>query len=246
VLNQPPGAPEEHCDKAVDNRGTVSYNEGRNRHSKSVMLKDLSESAASIDAVDETAEVSEREIRTFIKAQIPRWVRNRSDTFLVEEMEVCSGRARIDLALITDQLIGIEIKGPKDDVTRLPGQVKAYSQCFDQVVLVAHESLASKAINLVPDWWGIVIGDQKNCRLRYRLTRRPGANPGLNLEMRLALLWRDEIDSLLSSLTGTTAKPRSTKKAVRAELISRIEPPILRNASLQKLRERADWRWTPI
>jgi hypothetical protein len=32
-------------------------------------------------------------------------------------MEVCSGRTRIDLAVIADRLIGIEIKGPKDDVT---------------------------------------------------------------------------------------------------------------------------------
>jgi hypothetical protein len=148
--------------------------------------------------------------------------------------------------LITDQLIGIEIKGPKDDVTRLPGQVKAYSQCFDQVVLVTHENLASKAINLVPDWWGIVVGDHKNRCLRYRFMRRPEANPRLNLEMRLALLWRDEIYALLFSLTGTTAKPRATKKAMRAELISRIAPPLLKNASLQKLRERADWRWTSI
>jgi hypothetical protein len=76
--------------------------------------------------------------------------------------------------------------------------------------------------------------------------RRPETNPNLNLEMRLALLWRDEIDALLSSLTGRSAKPRATKKAVRAELISRIEPSLLKNASLQKLRERADWRWTPI
>lgn len=195
---------------------------------------------------DETAEVSEREIRAFIKAQIPRWIRNRSLTYLVEEMEVCSGRARIDLALISDQLIGIEIKGPKDDVTRLPGQVKAYSQCFDRVVLVAHENLASKAVALIPNWWGVIVGKQKNCHLRYHFMRRPEPNPALNLEMRLALLWRDEINALLSSLAGCSAKPRATKKAVRAELISRIEPPLLKDASLQKLRERADWRWIPV
>jgi hypothetical protein len=231
---------------AVDNHGTVTYNGGRARQSKTVIIKDLAKFALPPDVLDGTAEVSEREIRDFIKAEIPRWVRNRSHTFVVEEMEVCSGRARIDLALITDQLIGIEIKGPKDDVMRLPEQAKAYSQCFDRVVLVVHENLASKAATLVPDWWGVVVGEQKNCRLRYRFMRRPETNPALNLEVRLALLWRDEIDALLSSLTGTIAKPRATKKAVRAELISQIEPPLLKDASLQKLRERADWRWTPV
>jgi hypothetical protein len=210
------------------------------------MLNDTANCATSSEILDGTAEISEREIRAFIKLQIPKWVRHGSRAFLVEEMEVCSGRARIDLAVISDQLIGIEIKGPKDDVARLPGQANAYSQCFDRVVLVTHEDLASKAITLIPDWWGIVVGERRNCRLRYRFLRRAEPNPCLNLEMRLALLWRDEIDALLCSLVGGVPKPRATKKSIRAELISRIDRPLLQYASLQKLRERMDWRWIPV
>src|SRR5690242_7488403 len=100
-------------------------------------------------------DITERAIRTFVRARLRRLVQSRSRAFLVEEMEVCSGRARIDLAVIGDRLIGIEIKGPQDSVTRLPDQAKAYSQCFDQVVLVVHESLAEKARPLIPYWWGL-------------------------------------------------------------------------------------------
>lgn len=182
----------------------------------------------------------------FVKTQVPRLVRSTSRAFLVEEMEVCSGRARIDLAVIGDHLIGIEIKGPKDDVTRLPGQAKAYSQCFDLVVLVVHEDLARKASALIPGWWGLVVGLQKEGRIRYRFERRPETNPNLNLETLLSLLWRDEIDALLSDLLGGTPKPRATKRTIRAELLAQIEPPVLRHASLQKLRERTDWRCVPI
>jgi len=198
------------------------------------------------DISEASMEISEQDIRAFIKTQLPRWVRSNEQAFLVEEMEVCSGRARIDLAVIADHLIGIEIKGPKDDVARLPGQAEAYSKCFDQVVLVTHEGLASKAVTLVPEWWGIVVGRQEHCRLRYRFLRRPQLNPNLNLETLLALLWRDEVDALLIDLAGGPAKPTATKKTMRKELLSRIEPPILRHASLQKLRERADWRCVPI
>jgi hypothetical protein len=198
------------------------------------------------DNKDVPDEISEREIRTFIKTQIPRWLRSNGTALLIEEMEVCSGRARIDIAVIADRLIGIEIKGPKDDVSRLPGQVRAYSQCFDQVVLVMHDALAAKATALIPEWWGVVIGHQRESRLRYRFLRRPQPNPSLNLETRLALLWRNEIDALLADLVGCPAKPRATKKTIRAELLSRIEPPLLRDASLQKLRERIDWRYVPI
>ena len=191
-------------------------------------------------------ELTERVIRAFVKTQVPRLLQSRSRAFLVEEMEVCSGRARIDLAVIGDHLIGIEIKGPKDDVSRLPGQVRAYSECFDLVVLVVHEDLAQKASALIPAWWGLVIGAQKDGRIRYRFERRPAPNPDLNLEKLLALLWREEIDALLSDLLGTVAKPRATKRTIRAELLSQIDATILRHASLQKLRERTEWRHTPI
>ncbi len=198
------------------------------------------------DEIGPQAEVSEREIRAFIKTQIPRWVRGKESAFLVEEMEVCSGRARIDLAVIADSLIGIEIKGPKDDVSRLPAQARAYSQCFDQVVLVTHDGLASKAASLVPDWWGIIVGCQSRRGLQYRFIRRPQPNPTLNLDAFLALLWRDEIDALMTDLVGGNTRPRATKRTMRAELMSRIESPILRHASLKKLRERTDWRCVPI
>lgn len=194
----------------------------------------------------QTPVVSEQAIRAFVKTQIPRLVRSNSKAFLIEEMEVCSGRARIDLAVISDHLIGIEIKGPKDDVTRLPGQVKAYSQCFDLVVLVAHETLAQKASDLIPSWWGLVVGLQRQGRIRYHFQRRPEPNPSINLETLLALLWREEIAALLSELLGGIPKPRATKRSIRAELLAQIEPQVLHQASLRKLRERSDWRCVPV
>jgi hypothetical protein len=118
---------------------------------------------------------SEGAIREYVKSQLPRLIKRASKALLIEEMEVCSGRARVDLAVIAEHLIGIEIKGPKDDVTRLPRQAKAYSRCFDRVVLVIHESLVSKARPLIPEWWGIVIGRQGVRRMVYQLERRPQA-----------------------------------------------------------------------
>jgi hypothetical protein len=191
-------------------------------------------------------ELTERAIRSFVKARLPRLVQSLSQAFVVEEMEVCSGRARIDLAVIGDRLIGIEIKGPQDSVLRLPDQAKAYSECFDYVVLLVHESLAAKARPLVPDWWGVIAVRQVEGRIRYCFERQPATNPGLNLERVLSLLWREEISTLLADLLGTTAKPKATKKSIRAELLAQVEPLVLHHASLRMLRERAGWRAVPI
>lgn len=191
-------------------------------------------------------DITEQAIRTFVKARLARLVQSRSRALLVEEMEVCSGRARIDLAVIGDRLIGIEIKGPQDSVMRLPDQAKAYSQCFDEVVLLVHESLAEKARPLIPYWWGLIAGRQIHGRIRYRVERRPETNPSLNHEKVLSLLWREEIDALLAELLGSHPKPRATKKSIRAELLAQVEPPVLHQASLRKLRERTKWRGVPL
>jgi hypothetical protein len=193
-----------------------------------------------------SADDSEGVIREYVKSQLPRLIKRTSKPLLIEEMEVCSGRARVDIAVIAEHLIGIEIKGPKDDVTRLPGQAKAYSQCFDRVVLVIHESLMSKAKPLIPQWWGIVVGRQQDARWEYQLERRPKANPELDVNAMLSLLWRHEILDILFNCSGSVPKAGASKKTIRAELISRVDASVLRCASLKKLRERTDWRAVPV
>jgi hypothetical protein len=210
---------------------------------KRSIAQDIPETVSAQKGPDE---VTDQAIRTFVKTRLPRLVQNLSGAFLVEEMEVCSGRARIDLAVIGDRLIGIEIKGPRDSVTRLPGQADAYSQCFDYVVLIVHESLETKAHALVPDWWGLIVGRQVDSRMRYRIVQRPETNPSLNLDKVLSLLWRKEIDALFSDLIGSNSRPRATKKALRTELLAHVDPPILHEATLRKLRERTEWRGVPI
>ncbi|SOF01740.1 hypothetical protein SAMN05446635_9847 [Burkholderia sp. OK233] len=191
-------------------------------------------------------EISERFLRDFIKVQLPRLVRSRTQALLVEEMEVCLGRARVDLAVIADRLIGIEIKGPKDDVTRLPGQVQAYSKCFDRVVLVVHESLVEKARPLIPAWWGVVVSSQRDGEFAYWFERRPRPNPSPDMDAVLSLLWRDEIDGMLADLLGTIPKPRATKKTIRSELLEGVDLATLHAASLNRLRNRNDWRGVPV
>jgi len=196
--------------------------------------------------VSNKLELSERCIREFVKSRIPRFIKSSSRALLVEEMEICSGRARVDIAVIADHFIGIELKGPKDNVTRLPRQVKAYSQCFDRVVLVVHESLAQKARPLIPDWWGLVVSLQRGNQLTYEFERRPKPNPNLDLDALLSLLWREEMDLLLADFLDNTPKPRATKKTIRVELLSQVEPPVLHRAILKKLRDRTNWRSVPI
>jgi hypothetical protein len=188
------------------------------------------------------SECSERGMREFVRSEVHSKLPDSNEFRLVEELEVCSGRARVDLALIDELLVGFEIKGPKDKTSRLPSQAKAYSECFDRVILVVHESLAAKAIPLVPDWWGVVVGVQQGEGLRYEVRRSAQANPDLNLESLLSLLWKTEIEMLHADLIGEPPKPKATKRGIRANLLSRVTHPVLHRSGLRKLRERSEWR----
>lgn len=195
------------------------------------------------DWPDSEAEpLSEPAIRALVRSRLPRLMASSTEALIVEEMEVCSGRARIDFAVIADQLIGIEIKGPKDSVSRLPRQAEAYSRCFDLVVLVVHESLARRAEELVPSWWGIVSGRVDGSRTRYRFNRLPEKNPSQDLEQLLALLWREELNALLAQYCDCIAMPKESKRTVRMRIVANVDADELRKAILLKLKERTEWR----
>lgn len=190
--------------------------------------------------------MTEDRIRLDIRARLSRMFGGGSGALLVEEMEVCSGKARIDMAVICGRLIGIEIKGPRDDLHRLPCQADQYSKCFDQVVLVVHDALAQDAIGLVPEWWGVVIGSEEAGSYTYRLTRRPAKNRQVDVEAVLALLWRDEIELLWSKFLQQPPPPKASKKQMRKQLFSDAQSNELRVAGIDLLRKRQDWRSLPI
>ena len=178
--------------------------------------------------------------------QLARLFGSRAGTLLVEEMEICAGKARIDMAIVCDRLIGIEIKGPKDDLYRLPGQVDQYSKCFDIVVLVVHEKLAADALDLIPSWWGVVTGSELSGSYTYTLKRRPTRNKHAELDALLALLWKDEIGCLWTTLLDGVPPPRASKKELRSQLLSRAPARRLKTAGIDLLRSRRNWRSSPI
>lgn len=190
--------------------------------------------------------MTEQKIRSDIRAEITNRFSRHPGTRVIEEMEVCSGKARVDVAVISDLLIGIEIKGPSDDLHRLPGQASQYSRCFDQMVLVVHDRLAGAAAKLVPTWWGIVVGAECGNSYTYRLRRRPRKNPEAKADAVLSLLWRVEIARLWAELFLTAAPAKASKKRLRYELLSTFSTERLRAAGISLLKNRLDWRALPV
>ena len=119
---------------------------------------------------------------------------------LFDELGVCEGRVRIDLAVVdTRRLHGFEIKSDQDTLARLDEQQRVYSKVFDQVTIVTHGAHMEHVFERVPSWWGVTqaigIGATK---VAFIERRSATDNPGRDAKSIVQLLWRDEVLAILA------------------------------------------------
>jgi hypothetical protein len=94
----------------------------------------------------------------------------------------------------------------------------------------------------VPDWWGMEIATSVNGKARIARVRQPRANPSVESQAVVQLLWRDEVMNELEKLdlaTGLRSKPR---RVLWEALANALPPRALRAIVRERLRSRADWR----
>lgn len=88
-----------------------------------------------------------------------------ADTVIINELDVCAGVSRADIAVVNGKIHGYEIKSKQDNLERLPGQVENYNRVFDTMTIVTYKGHLDKVRNIVPKWWGIKCIDEKKVRL---------------------------------------------------------------------------------
>ena len=102
------------------------------------------------------------------------------DSVVVEELGLCRGQVRVDLAVVNGSLHGYEIKSDRDSLDRLAGQADVYSKVLDQVTLVVGERHLAHAMDRVPAWWGVTRVDDTAGGPELHLVRAEGENPALD------------------------------------------------------------------
>lgn len=74
----------------------------------------------------------------------------------LEELRLHGGEVRADLVHV-EQMHCFEIKSEADNLARLITQGSRYTLVFDRVTLVLAERHLTKAINMLPPWWGVLM-----------------------------------------------------------------------------------------
>lgn len=163
-------------------------------------------------------------------------------TRIIQELGLCQGDARIDVAVINGKLHGYEIKSQRDNLDRLPRQIEIYSKVFDKITLVVDQSHIDAATSMVPSWWGIkrVFNGPRSVQIQ---NERPALdNPTQDPYAICQLLWKEEATAILDRyglLRGIKGKPRSVLWSVMVENV----PLSTINAEVRAtLKARLDWR----
>jgi hypothetical protein len=190
----------------------------------------------------------DRDIRSNLRRELERAHRiYASETLLIDELGLCQGHARVDVAVVNGSLSGYEIKSEKDTLQRLPHQVEIYSRALDFVTVVASDAHVEKTMTLVPDWWGLIgafYADDGD--IAFRIVREAEPNPALDAFSVAQLLWRSEALLALKDLgveKGMTTKPRRALWQILAESQSLDD---LRQCVRNALKVRVGWRSDPL
>lgn len=160
---------------------------------------------------------------------------------IIEELAVCDGEARVDIAVANGKLCGYEIKSDADTLERLGTQQKCYDKTFDKITIVVGEKFEDKIDNYVPDYWGIYIVSEKSEGNEIRKRRSAKINKKVEARALLELLWKEEIIELLkeAGIKGISGKNRRLLRDMVIENISKKE---IADYTRETLKYRQNWR----
>lgn len=168
-----------------------------------------------------------------------------TNTIIIDELPICWGDTRIDIAVVNGSLHGYEIKSDRDTLDRLPRQIESYNKIFDTVTLVCSARLVEKAKNMIPDWWGIQIPISDNSTelgVSFKIERDPQVNDHVDLRSLVELTWKNEAISILAEYGFARGFRSRPKWDIWDRMVEVIDPEILKEEVRNCLKERQDWR----
>ena len=169
--------------------------------------------------------------------------RHRDDgSLILDELALCQGETRVDIAVLNGELVGYEIKSHSDSLVRLKRQQDLYSRILDRAVLVTSEERINDAKAIVPKWWGLFAIRSGATDHILVIHRTPKRNPNPHALSIAQLLWRNEAIELIRAkepALRVISKPRKHLWALLVELYSLRQ---LRKEVREALKRRAGWR----
>ncbi|NRS49768.1 sce7726 family protein [Brevibacillus sp. HB2.2] len=153
------------------------------------------------------------DIRTSLHFVLKKEHKEEPDTLILDELGLCQGDARIDVAVVNGAINGYEIKSESDTLERLPRQCEVYNKVFDTVTILTASRFIEGIIDIIPEWWGVTRVEMEEDGVVYFYPfREPQRNTQIDPFAVAQLLWRDEALGILKERglqKGLMSKPRN-------------------------------------
>lgn len=163
------------------------------------------------------------------------------ETLVRDELGLCVGNARVDVAVINGHLAGYEIKSERDRLDRLERQVGIYGLVLDIVVLVAAAKHVERAGDRIPSWWGLWLAEPSDSVVRLSEVRAAAPNPRVDPLAVAQLLWRPEALALLTERGLDRGMRTANRWRLWGALVELLEPQDLATEVRARLRARPLW-----
>lgn len=166
-----------------------------------------------------------------------------ADTLIVDELGLCEGQARVDLAVINGSIHGYEIKSDRDSLERLSNQAPIYNRTLERVTFVAAQRHLPELQRSWPRWWGLsVIAYDFRRGVVIEDVRAAQQNQDVDGLSVAQLLWRQEALAVLRELGLDTGFSRKSREKIWAVLACEVSREDLQRIVAERLRKRTGWR----
>lgn len=161
---------------------------------------------------------------------------------VIDELDIASAGARIDVAVVNGKLHGYEIKGANDTLNRLSYQIEAYKKIFDYVTVVTEQNHYEKVKKIIPSWIGIsLVHKSKNGVIKIIQKKKPKFNPDKQSFFLAKLLWKEELVSILNCLNIPHKK--NERNWLLCELLANsLDVEEISLLVREKLKKRQNWK----
>lgn len=155
--------------------------------------------------------LGDSDIRQALRARLCRKHSCEADTTVLEELGLCRGQVRVDVAVVNGLLHGYEIKSDRDSLRQLTVQVDIYGKVLDRATLVVGRRHLAQSLDIVPAWWGVLCAQLSESGIQLKSVRAERDNPCRDPRSLVELLWLDDAIALLegrNAARGVRSKPR--------------------------------------
>lgn len=180
------------------------------------------------------------DIRKVLHSHLDREYESIKDTVIVDELSLCSGLSRIDIAVINGVIHGYEIKSEEDTLTRLPIQMNNYNKSLEKISIATNKNHLNKIMQYVPEWWGIILLEDNN-GIELNEIRKAEKNPIVEGISLLHLLWKEELISVAQKYNLKINKS-GNKIKMREKISDALDLETISNEIRDYLKSRQNWK----